>query len=270
MTKLFKIPTLTLNVIFIMWYFKSVDSERILAIEPKGGRSQWNFMKGILRALTDHGHNVTVFTPFPEGHRENYTEIDLSKEINPLVGLDINFVQTKLPQCTDLVRSVQNFNRNTCEIIYDNSEIQNIMNDSKPNFDIIIIELQASECISYLSVKLNIPLIYVAPPPIISYVNSPRTFFERFINAILLFYTSFIRHYKFWSLSITDTKPIYLVEPIEPSIVFSNTHYISDVSRSLPPNIIQIGGIHLSPPKIIPNVSKYILLHKLAPLSIKF
>lgn len=259
MANSFKMSTLTLNVVFTMWYFISVHSEKILAIEPKGGRSQWNFMKGILHALTDHGHNVTVFTPFPEGHRENYTEIDLSKEIIPLVGLDIDFVQTKLPQCTDLIRSNHNFSQNTCKIIYENSVIQDIMNDSKPNFDIIIVELQASECISYLSVVLNIPLIYVAPPPIVSYVNVPRTFFERLINAILLFYTSLIRHYKFWSLSIADTKSINVVESIEPSIVFSNAHDISDVSRPLLPNVIQIGGIHLRPPQKIPNVSKYFL-----------
>lgn len=257
MANLFKISTLTFHAVLIMWYFVSVHSEQILAIEPKGGKSQWNFMKGILHALTDHGHNVTVFTPFPEGHRKNYTEIDLSKEIIPLVGLDIDFVQTKLPECSDLIRSVHNFSQNTCKIIYNNSVIQSIMNDSKPNFDIIIIELQASECISYLSVKLNIPLIYVAPPPIVSYVNVPRTFFERLINAILLFYTSSIRHYKFWTLSIVDTKPMNMVEPIEPSIVFSNAHDISDVSRPLLPNVIQIGGIHLRPPKRIPNVSKH-------------
>lgn len=42
---------------------------------------------GVLRALTDHGHHVTAFTTIPIDDRENYTEVDISKDIKSLIGL---------------------------------------------------------------------------------------------------------------------------------------------------------------------------------------
>lgn len=54
---------------------QSGNTARILAIETFAGKSHWNFMSAVLRAMTDNGHNVTVFTPFVDGNRENYTEI---------------------------------------------------------------------------------------------------------------------------------------------------------------------------------------------------
>lgn len=253
-----------------------VKGERILAIEPIAGKSHWNFMKGILRALTDHGHHVTVFTPFPEGNRANYTEIDLSKEIVPIAIPKVDFEHKRLSENNAMIEFVHILSRNTCKIIYENEAVQNIMIDLNSNFDIIFIELMASECISYISTQVHIPLVYVTPPPIISYVERsvfghypnpavvshvladhsvPRSLFERLTNTILLAYTTFLLQYKFWTASKIDTQPFDLVEPTKPSIVFSNAHYITDASRPLPPSVIQVGGIHLDPPKKIPEVS---------------
>lgn len=253
-----------------------VKCERILAIEPIAGKSHWNFMKGILRALTDHGHHVTVFTPFPEGNRVNYTEIDLSKEIVPITSSDVDFEHKIFFENVAIIEFVHISSRNTCKTIYENEALKNIMRDLNSNFDIIFIELMASECISYLSTQIHLPLVYVTPPPIISYVERsvfghypnpavvshvladhsvPRSFFERFANTILLVYTTFLLQYKFWTASRVDTQPFDLVKPIKPSIVFSNAHYITDASRPLPPSVIQVGGIHLDPPKKIPEVS---------------
>lgn len=50
---------------------------------------------------------------------------------------------------------------------------------------------------------------------------------------------------------------IDLIEPVKPSIVFLNTYYVTEAPRPFPPNVIQVGGIHLQPPEddIIPAVS---------------
>jgi glucuronosyltransferase len=249
-----------------------------LAIGAIAGKSHWNFMEGILRALTEHGHNVTVLTPFPSGDRENYTEIDVSKEIRTLMRLDIDKVNKELASHFDLINFVNDYSRNSCKILYENNFIKNIHTDSRLDFDVILIEFMASECVSYLSAKLDIPLIYVTPPPLISCSersvlghypnpavvshvlvnhNIPRTMFERFTNTGLLFYTSFLLQYKSWSSRIADKESFDQIEPIKPSIIFSNAHFITDASRPIPPSVIQVGGIHLSPPKKIPDVSSY-------------
>jgi len=281
MTAFIKILIITFYCGVTTLYFKPVEGERILAIGAIAGKSHWNFMEGILRALTDHSHQVTVLTPFPTGDRENYTEVDLSKEIRTLVRLDIDFVHKEFTAYFDLINFVNGYSRGVCKILGENNFIKNILTKSKLNFDVIIIELMASECVSYLSAKFDIPLIYVTPPPLISYIERtilghypnpavvshvladhsvPRTMIERFTNTMLLFYTTLLLQYKIWLARIVDKEPFDLIEPIKPSIIFSNAHFITDASRPILPSVIQVGGIHLSSPKKIPDVSNFFYL----------
>jgi len=282
MTIFIKILIITFYCGVATLYFKPVEGERILAIGAIGGKSHWNFMEGILRALTDHGHQITVLTPYPTGDRENYTEVDVSKDIYSLIRLDIEFVRKELTSYSDLIHFANTYSRNTCKTIYENSFIKSIITDSKSSFDVIFIELMASECVSYLSAKLNIPLIYVTPPPLVSYTERsvlghypnpavlshvmadhsiPRTMIERFTNTILLFSTVFFLQFKSWSARIVDKEFFDMVEPVKPSIIFSNAHYITDAPRPILPNVIQVGGIHLSPPKKIPDVSNILIFN---------
>ncbi|XP_060863382.1 UDP-glycosyltransferase UGT5-like [Metopolophium dirhodum] len=274
MTAFIKILILTFYCGVATLYFKPVEGERILAIGAIAGKSHWNFMEGILHALTDHGHKITVLTPFPTGDRENYTEVDLSKETRTLVRLDIEMVHKEFTSYFDLINFVNVYSRDVCKILSENNFIKNILTESKLNFDVIIIELMASECVSYLSAKFDIPLIYVTPPPLISYIERtilghypnpavvshlladhsvPRTMIERFTNTMLLFSTTFLLQYKGWLARIVDKEPFDLIEPVKPSIIFSNAHFITDAARPIPPSVIQVGGIHLSPPKKIPD-----------------
>jgi glucuronosyltransferase len=81
--------------------------------------------------------------------------------------------------------------------------------------------------------------------------------FERFTNTVLLFYTLLLLQYKSWSARIADKESFDQIEPIKPSIIFSNAHFITDAPRPIPPSVIQVGGIHLNPPKKIPDVSNF-------------
>lgn len=69
------------------------------------------------------------------------------------------------------MESIHSFSRKYCKIIYENNALKKIISDSKSKFDVIFIELRALECTSYISAKLNLPLIYFFPPPLISYVE---------------------------------------------------------------------------------------------------
>jgi len=67
---------------------------------------------------------------------------------------------------------------------------------------------------------------------------------------MMLSYDKFIRKY-------TINRPYDLeTSTLQPSLSFVNSHFISEASRPFPQNVIQVGGIHLKPPKNIPNVSK--------------
>lgn len=252
----------------------------ILAVAPFDGKSHWNVMRGVLRALTDHGHRVTVFTPFPDGgDRENYTEVDMSAEFVAFTRRSNAVPATlSLVAPADSARFVHSTSRDACKTIYGSAAVRRATDGaSSSDFDAVFVELMASECASHLSVMLNgVPLVYVTPPPLVSYAERsvvghapnpavvshvlaghcvPRTFAERLANTVLLVYTSCLLRYLSWSDGVLDRQPFDLVDPVKPSLVFSNAHYITDPARTLPPNVVPIGGIHLGPPKTIPEVS---------------
>jgi len=257
------------------------DSARILAVELTGGRSHWNFMSALLRALTDNGHRITAFTPLPDGERINYTEIDISNEISAMdVGIDSHFVMESFRKSTVMIPLVMNWTRCICSIIYEHPKMKNIiLNYKQFDYDLIIVERAASECVTYIAAKLDIPIIFSSPSPlkttieysiignspnpasvshIMAYHSVPRTFFQRLTNSLFYAYSSFLSIRKESEMKINNPGEYDLMEPVKPSIVFLNTHYITEAPRPFPPNVIQVGGIHLqSPKKDIPTVSKY-------------
>ncbi|KAF0721384.1 UDP-glucuronosyltransferase 2B17-like, partial [Aphis craccivora] len=227
--------------------YKSVNALQILAIEFIPARSHWNFMSAVLQSLSDNGHNVTVYTPFQAGNRSNYTEINL--ELPSMVGMDAMESLKMFAKPTDLITSVMNMTRHFCNIAHEQKDIRELLNSGKSNFDIIITETASSECSSYVASKINLPMIYLVPSPMLTHIEHsvfgdgpnpatvshlvayhavPRTFAQRLSNFILLGTSLFALIYKEMELKKIDPQPYDLVKPKKPSLVFMNTHYITD------------------------------------------
>ncbi|CAI6346251.1 unnamed protein product [Macrosiphum euphorbiae] len=276
MRTLFRTMMLSLFCILtVSMTYTSTNALQILAIENVAGKSHWNFMSAVLRSLTDNGHNVTVFTPFPDGNRANYTEVYL--DLPSKVEMDIEETLNVFGKPTAIIPILMNMTRYFCNIAYEQRDMQEILNGGKSNYDIIFTEVVASECASYIASKLELPLIYVIPSPMITHIEHtvfgdvsnpatvshlmahnavPRTFAQRFLNVVLLGFSLLALKYKEIELKKIDVQPYDLVQPLKPSLVFMNTHYITDAPRPMPASVIQIGGIHLKTPRRIPNVSK--------------
>ncbi|CAH1737608.1 unnamed protein product [Aphis gossypii] len=252
--------------------YASVDALQILAIEHIAAKSHWNFMSAVLQSLSENGHNVTVYTPFPVGNQSNYTEISL--ELPSQVGMDAVELLNMFEKPTDMIPLIINMTRDFCNIVYEQKEIQELLNSDKSNYDIFITEVLSSECSSYVASKLNLSLIYVIPSPMITYMEHsvigevsnpatvshlmshhavPKTFYQRLSNVIILGFSLFELIFTEMELKKIDTQPYDLVESVKPSLVFINTHYITDAPRPLSANLIQVGGIHLKSPNSIPN-----------------
>ncbi|XP_050539695.1 UDP-glucosyltransferase 2-like isoform X2 [Daktulosphaira vitifoliae] len=251
------------------------ECARILAIETLAGKSHWNVMNSVLRVLVDHGHNVTVFTSFVEGDRDNYTEIDLSNVILPIIDLEYSIVLKILHQVSTYMPMIMDVTRYNCYATYTHKRMQDILakgNDTE--FDLVITEPLASECVSYVAAKLNRPLIYIVPSTQITFieweifgymsnpaVNShlmadhafPKTFMQRLENTILTLYSSYLLKLSEYQMK-TQSKQFYdEIDPAKCSLIFSNTHLINESPRSNFANFIQIGGIHLQSPKLLPK-----------------
>lgn len=260
----------------ILQQWTPAGAANILAVQPSPGRSHWNVMRAVLRALTDRGHMVTVFTPFVEGDRDGYTEVDVSEQMKARVGLNATFLFETFGTTRKLMKNMMRATRSGCDTIYEQPRMADILEGvAARRFDLVFTEPLVSECVAYVATALRVPVLYVVPPPIITYLERsltghvpnpaaaghvlsrrgvPKTFAERLANAALTVYCSAVTWYAEWQLRLANPRPYDAVELVRPSLIFSNTHFITEPARPLSPEIVQIGGIHLTTPKQLPNV----------------
>lgn len=272
------VPLLSIVILtFLSSCIRPVENARILALTIVGGKSHWNFMSQVLKVLTEHGHSVTVFTPFLDGNRENYTEVDMSKDYSMILDVNVEEMIKVYGYPTASLDAYVFMSRRQCNILFSNNKLKEILNNGpESNFDLVLIEPLASTCVSFPAIKLNLPLIYIEPmtfacysertttghpsnPALVSHILAnhavPKTFVQRFTNTAISVYGIIVIGYQELLMKYTDPQEYDLYTPIPPSLVFTNGHYISDAPRPLPTNVINIGGLHLKPPKSIPKVS---------------
>lgn len=268
---------ISITILISAWKMVSVEGAKILAMESIASKSRWYLMRSVLRAMTDNGHHVTVFTPFLDGDRENYTEVNLSKHISPNLNIDVIYILENFVKTTSIIPIAVQKSRDVCDVLFENDQWKNISSKGpkQTEFDVIITELLGSECVSYAASALGLPLIYVISTPMITHYERavfghhpntaavshiladyavPKSFVQRLTNIVIMVYSLFATQYKEKMLKYTEPKSYDSATPIQPSLVIFNTHFITDASRPLLPNAIQVGGIHLNPPGVLPKV----------------
>lgn len=256
----------------------SAEGARILAIETYPGKSHWNFMSSILRALTDAGHRVTVFTPFPEGDRENYTEVDTSLEWPRRLEMDLKTMVATLGDPIKLMWNGPWLTRRSCDIVHANNRLKEMLDGGGGEFDLILAEPLWADCVSFLAVKLRAPIIYAIPSPIPTFLEGlyvghvpnpatvsnmmfrhavPKTFVRRLGNAALLVYGTLSSRLQGLLFKHARLRPYDVCSFVPPSAIFLNIHRVVEGSRPLAPNVIPVGGIHLGAVGVIPKVSDF-------------
>lgn len=252
---------------------------RILSIQSVAAKSHWNFMKGVLLALADRGHKVTVYTPIVECMAttgDNYVRVvDTSSKYNKnvtAIGMDTVRI-VSFTRLSGMLSYIVNADRFACDLI--DRLLAEVVNgeDNENAFDLFITEQIGTECTSYTASRLGIPLIYTQPsslqpwietaafghyanpayvPHLMSTYVNLDSFYQRLHNTGLYLYTVFLNYwYTTMEFSLYDRVP-----PVKPSLVFVNTHYITEFTQPpVPVNRVDVGGIHLIPPKPLPNVS---------------
>lgn len=258
----------------------SASGSRILAVEAFAAKSHWNVMSAVLRALTDGGHTVTVFTMFPEGDRENYTEVNTSGPQPVKLGLNVTDVlrlfegptNTAMPLLMDL-------NRRYCDLLLRDQRFVDVLERGlRADYDAVVLETFAvSHCGTYPAAGSGLPVIFVDPLPIAEFAMArhafgdvpnpavvssmmsrhavPKSFGQRFANTFTSLYNAVSIARLNFLYETFNPKPYDMVAPVQPSIAFVNSHFISDAARPIPSNVVNVGGIHLKPAKKIPQVS---------------
>ncbi|XP_027836920.2 UDP-glucosyltransferase 2-like isoform X1 [Aphis gossypii] len=250
------------------------EAANVLALQSIAGKSHWNVMRALLRALTDRGHTVIAFTPFLDGDRDGYAEVDVSGDLEVRVGLNVS--QFNDVQCTPIIiKHVVNATRTGCSAVFEHPRMREIFDGRSRPFDVLVVGALWLDCVSYAANVLRVPAVYVVPSPIVTYSERsffghvpnpaavsnvlfsravPTAFADRFANALQTAYGSWTlwreerRHRQIRPLA-SDA----VVDLVKPSVTFTNTHFITEPSRPLSPDVVQIGGIHLAQPGPLPK-----------------
>lgn len=262
----------------------SCDSARILTLVQSSARSHWIVVEPLLTELAARGHQVTVFTSFPQQKPlQNYTDVDLShKRPTSLSAFSFDFIKDKMPNPWRTASFLYQAGERACAFLKE-PEFQSLLK-SEGQYDLVITELFGNDCFTYFAYKLKLPYIsYTSsmsmpwaadrlglpdnPSYIPNYlVNfSPRmNLYERAYNMVLLVYAKFL-HQCVLSRQTRALVEEAFGESLPPlhqvvantSLLLVNSYHVLSQSRPFPPNVVEIGGIHIKERKPLPEVSSF-------------
>ncbi|XP_063921674.1 UDP-glycosyltransferase UGT5-like [Zophobas morio] len=256
-------------------------SARILGVFPFIGKSHYFLGSALMRALAEQGHDVTVISPFGERTPPNgsYRDIVLVKtretferklkvnmfdvgELNPLISLpflmimlsELGTLTLQEPPVQELIHSDEKFDAVIVE--------QFLIDDLKAlasHFNAVQIVFSSTGSNLWIDSLVGNP----SPP---SYVpsaglsySSQMTFLQRVTNTLVYLLNVVMMHaYVYPNNEQTVQKYIPGAPHIEDflynaSLVLLNSHH--SFSQPVPhvPNMVEIGGFHIKPPKKLPQ-----------------
>lgn len=268
-------------LVFLAAQIFAAQAYRILGIFPSLDRNNYLTYRGLFRELAVRNHDVTLISHFlqtdaPAGYRDvplsdNHVYKGLSFEsviVNEIFRVPFEtLVSTKA-------------GNEDCHTLMNNHEVLHMIR-TRPRFDVIIAESYNSDCAVALAANLSAPYIALNPQPLhpwhynrlgitfnSAYVSQSLLpfgkqpwFFDRVKSFILYHLTNWVYYigsqvtdhvylYKY----LGDNLPSLESTASNASVVFVNTHKSVFGGLARPDNVIDIGGIHIRPPKVIPTV----------------
>ena len=171
----------------------------------------------------------------------------------------------------------------TCDLMLQEEQIQKLIHARNLHFDLLIVEAFFNECFLGFFHKFKAPLIHlctfggthwmgdwVGNPNPYSYVpdmflsyKDKMNLWERMINTLIGTAWRLGRMYYYlpgqdatMRKHFNDSDDLPSVSAIEytTSLVLLNHHFSISYPRPLMPNMVQIGGMHVRPPKKLPQV----------------
>ena len=267
--------------------------KKIVVLYSMGSKSHFYAVKPIIEELAQHGHQLTVFTPFKgiTGNLENINEIVLPAVEQKLEAtfsnVDFFAMDKQTPkQILSMMFDTIDLIVTACEELITHSEFRRIVQER--DVDLFIVDALGNEfnypIIEQLGVSFVIhsssaamtttleamgaPVDYASVPTIMSEFDDRMTFFQRIMNIMSVEMLKPVRNYLIFSKldavlqrEYPGVRPILEVEG-EASLYITNTHPATNWPRSLPPTILSIGALHVTQPKPLPQVKKNIVISR--------
>ncbi|XP_041981113.1 UDP-glycosyltransferase UGT5-like [Aricia agestis] len=267
-------------ILFIIGHILAGEAYRILGVFPSLDRNNYLTYRGLFRELANRKHDVTLISHFqlPDAPA-SYRDVLLSDKPT-LKGLSFESVIaneiSRVPFETLVSTKAGN---DDCKTLMNNNEVLHMIR-TRPQFDVVIVESYNSDCAIAFAANLSAPYVAFNPQPLhpwhynrlgvnfnsaavpqslLPYGKNPW-FFDRLRSYLLYHITNWVYYigsqvtdhvylYKY----LGDNLPSLESLASNSSLVFVNSHpsVFGGVARS--DNVVDIGGIHLRPPKIIPT-----------------
>lgn len=172
---------------------------------------------------------------------------------------------------------------NICKKVLNDQRVLNLLNEE---FDLVIGEIFGADCLSYFAHKLKVPQIAwvtstalpwstdrVGLPDNPSYIPNyfmdypaEMNFWQRVYNSIILLWSKTAYHFysdipsqRLAEAALNCSLPPMDEVSRQTALVLVNSHYSLAQSRPFPPNVVEVGGIHIREPKALPADIQQIL-----------
>jgi glucuronosyltransferase len=178
-----------------------------------------------------------------------------------------------------------------CDHVLQEENIQKLIHSKDQHFDLVIVEAFVNECFLGFAHKFKAPIVQICPygggnfmgdwvgsPSPYSYVpdefleyRDKMNFWERVHNTIV----STLKHVGRQLIHIpkqnaimhrhfnyTDNLPHVSALEYETSLLLVNSHFTLSYPRPLMPNHVEVGGMHVKPPKKLPQVNYMKLIYR--------
>ncbi|XP_063921673.1 UDP-glycosyltransferase UGT5-like [Zophobas morio] len=268
------ILTISLNVVL---------SAKILGLFPPPVNSHRNLYVPLVQELVQRGHDVTVVSPYEEktdsknGSLRSIVLTGFVEWMRDGMKNMRTFEQTDTNVFQKLQTSIAFLEKMT-EMTLEHKEVQKLIH-SKETFDVVIITEVLNHALKALAPHFKAPLVSFSTvgacslsnllvgnpsppsyvPDIFSDYSSQMTFLERLTNSFTHLYTQvcfnwyvYPKHSKLMKKYIPGEYDFdQVIHNI--SIVLLNSHPSINQPVPLVPNMIEIGGFHIKPPKQLPQ-----------------
>ncbi|PSN42526.1 hypothetical protein C0J52_16171 [Blattella germanica] len=282
---------LILCLVMVIGLMGRSDGARILGIVPVGAKSHSIVLLSLMKELANRGHQVTVISHFPqETPTENYTDIVLKTSMVQVFSQfgSKSLFENRHTIVYKFISFLWDAFGEMCNLTLQEEEVQKLIHSTEEQFDVIIMEAFFNECFLGFVHKFKVPLIHVCPfggtiwmgdwfgnPNPYSYVPDPflnlgdkMNFRERLSNTLMGSFWKLGRRYYHLPKQNSIMKKYFghledlpYISDIEEkvSLLLVNNHFSLNYPKPLMPNIIQVGGMHIKPPKQLPKDLKQYL-----------
>ncbi|XP_017069909.2 UDP-glycosyltransferase UGT5 [Drosophila eugracilis] len=266
----------------------SCDSLRILGLFPHPAISHFKFFHPIMRGLAEAGHSVDVISPFedkepPKGYKDyllppsNLTESIHLEDFERPYSYLFHYLEFFV---------LYNMGKEDCNTTLYSEALSEILKHPAGYYDVVLLEQFNSDCAMSVAHVLQAPVIGMSScalmpwhyerfgaPLIPSYISAlfqgqsqDMSFSGRLANWITVHSLNLL--YKMFSVPAGNALIRQRFGPGLPStedmvkntsLMLVNQHFSLSGPKPLPPNIIEVGGVHIRPPKPLPEDLQQIL-----------